>query len=73
MSARQQSGTVSRLVAARGVAWAALVPAFDHAIALAVEAEYVAAQAANMVQCSVQPAYPPLVALLADAATGEKP
>jgi hypothetical protein len=56
---------MQRLRKARGLAWPGLVPAFDHAIALAREAEFVAAHASNLAQCGVDPAYPPLVELLA--------
>lgn len=60
--------TVERLARARAVAWATLVPVFDHAIALAREAEHQAQRAENEAQCSVRPAYAPLVSMLADAA-----
>ena len=39
------SETVELLQAGRNLAWLGLVPAFDHAILLAQEAEYVALQA----------------------------
>jgi hypothetical protein len=58
---------MERLQRARGLAWAALVPAFDHAIALAKEAEHQAAYASNEVQAGISPAYPPLVMLLAES------
>lgn len=58
---------VERLIKARGVAWYALLPAFDLAIMQANQADYEAARAANMAQCSVQPAYPPLVVALAES------
>ena len=63
----QDSIVVESLKAARVNAWTALVPAFDHAIMLAEEAEAQAAAAANAVQCSVEPAYPVLVRKLAAA------
>lgn len=60
--------TVSdKLHAAREVAWVKLQPAFDHAIALAREAEYMAQKISDDVQCNVAPAIPPLVMLLADS------
>lgn len=61
------SDIVTALRRGREVAWASLRPAFDHAIALAVEAEYEARRAGNLAQTSVDPAYPPLVLILADA------
>ena len=48
-----------------------LLPAIDHALALAAEAEYEADRASNLVQSWINPAYPPLVRLLADAAPEE--
>lgn len=59
--------TMERLVRARDTAWFALQPAFDHAIALAKEAEYQGKRAANDVQAAISPAYPPLVVLLAES------
>lgn len=59
------SETIDNLRLARGIAWADLVPAIDHAIMQAQESEYIADQAANMAQCSVSPVYPPLVMKLA--------
>jgi hypothetical protein len=59
---------VERLYRARGVAWAALVPAFDHAIALAREDEYRAARASDEVQAGIAPSYSPMVELLAASA-----
>jgi hypothetical protein len=50
------------------MAWPALRPAFDHALALAREAEHLAGHTSIECQTSVRPAYPPLVLLLADAA-----
>ena len=58
---------MERLYRGREIAWAALTPAFDHAIALAKEAEYQAARASNEVGAGIPPAYPPLVELLADS------
>lgn len=51
----------------KALAWSSLRPAFDHAIACARECEYTAAQASNLAQTHVPPAYPPLVELLAQA------
>ena len=65
------SEVMKRLLVVRGLAWAGLIPAIDHAIAMAREAEYVADHASNMVQAGISPAYPPLVQLLAEAAGGE--
>lgn len=65
------SETVQALRRARSAAWVALQPAFDHAISMARECEFVADQAANLAQTSTTPAYPPLVTLLAQAATTE--
>jgi hypothetical protein len=61
------SEIMERLQRARGVAWDALRPAFDHAIVLAKEAEHQADWAANQVQTGVSPAYPPLVQMLAQS------
>jgi hypothetical protein len=61
------SETMERLTRARESAWFGLQPAFDHAIALAKEAEYQAGRASNEVQAGVSPAYPPLVVLLAES------
>ena len=62
------SGTIRNLERGRSLAWANLRPAFDHAIALAKEAEYVAERQANEYAQNVPPAYPPLVEMLASAA-----
>ena len=62
------SDITDRLEAGRLVAWAALVPVFEHAIAVAREREYEAEYAANVAMSHVPPAYPPLVELLANAA-----
>ena len=61
------SDVVAALCRGRELAWANLRPAFDHAIALAREAEYEADRAGNLAQTSVEPAYPPLVLALAEA------
>ncbi|NKS52548.1 hypothetical protein GS500_04625 [Rhodococcus hoagii] len=58
---------IERLHAARAVAWSELQPAFDHAIALAREAEHLAGRVSIECQTGVQPDYPPLVLLLAAA------
>lgn len=47
---------------------ARLIPAIDHALALAAEVEYEADRASNLALINVEPKYPPLVQLLADAA-----
>ena len=62
------SAVVDRLRFGRGLAWAALVPVFDLAIAQAEQAEYEADRAANLAQASAAPAYPPLVMKLAESA-----
>lgn len=59
--------TLQNLMRARDLAGPWLRPAFDHAIALAREAEWLADEASNKVQAGIAPAYPPLVALLAEA------
>ena len=47
---------------------ARLLPAIDHALALAAEAEYEAGRASDWAMADISPKYPPLVRLLADAA-----
>lgn len=64
------SDVMRDLLKVRSVAWAALIPAIDHAIALAREAEYEAERASNLVQVGIPAAYPPLVESLAAAASG---
>lgn len=62
------SDTMDRLHRARDTAWADLRPAFDHAIALAREAEHVADRLMNDAQFGpIYPSYPPLVELLAQS------
>lgn len=61
------SAMTDRLARGRAMAWADLVPAFDHALGMARECEYLAAQAANLAMTHVDPAYPPLVTLLAQS------
>ena len=51
----------------RGVAWASLRPAIDHAIVLAEEAEAAADRATLETRTQVYPTYPPLVEKLARA------
>jgi len=58
---------VDRLTKAFDLAWSDLKPAFRLAIVQAEQAEYEAARAANLAQCSVQPAYPPLVVALSES------
>ena len=53
--------------------WPELMAAFDHAIALAREAEYQAQRASNEVQAHIPAAYPPLVSMLADAVGAPDP
>ncbi|MGO2141643.1 MAG: hypothetical protein ACTH30_14665 [Leucobacter sp.] len=54
------SDTIKRLTEARALAWGTLVPAFDHAIVLAEEAEALATHAQNAAQVGCDPAYPAL-------------
>lgn len=61
------SSIVRQLESARGLAWAGLQPAFDHAIVLAKEAEHDANRAMNIAMTGVEAAYPPLVLLLAES------
>lgn len=59
-----------------GAAWGqyeGLKPVFQHAIALAREAEHRALATAIQIQQRVDPAYPPLVELLAQCAPREEP
>ena len=58
---------ISNLERGRYWAWKSLAPAFDHAIALAREADFIAGQASNIVQAGIDPVYPPLVLMLAEA------
>ena len=60
-------GVIERLRAARGLAWPALEPVFDHALVLAQEARYDAAIRSNALMHDFSPDYPPLVTLLARA------
>ncbi len=60
------SEVLRRLHALRVTAWPELRPAIDHAIALALEAEYSAARSSDLAMTYVQPTYPPLVQMLAD-------
>ena len=64
------SDVMRDLFKVRSVAWAALVPAIDHAIALAREAEFVAHHSSTLAMCGIDPTYPPLVESLAAAASG---
>ncbi len=65
------SETVRNLIRLRGYVFPSLHSAIDHAIALALEAEFVAGQASNYAQTGIPPVYPPLVSLLALAAPEE--
>lgn len=62
------SKVTDKLQAARAVAWAKLVPAFDYALVLAEEAEHLAEQRSNEWASNIPVAYPPLVKRLADSA-----
>ena len=64
------SETVELLQAGRNLAWLGLVPAFDHAILLAQEAEYVAIQSTRTGELPQAPVYPPLVVSLANSMRG---
>ena len=64
---------VEKLRNARGYAWKMLQPAFDHAISMAEECEYLAGQASNMAQTACEPAYPPLVVKMAEASPDVRP
>ena len=64
------SEIVELLQAGPDLAWLGLVPAFDHAILLAQEAEYVATQATPPGAQPQAPAYPPLVVSLANSMRG---
>ena len=66
------SATVEALQRARNVAWASLVPVFDHAIVLALEAEHHSYHISLSVQQNCPPAYPPLVELLAASSEPER-
>jgi hypothetical protein len=61
------SRMVDRLRKAQDLAWAGLKPAFALAIIQAEQADYEASRGANLAQCSVQPAYPPLVVALSES------
>lgn len=61
---------VERLSLGRELAleqWPKLVATFDHAIALALEAQYDANRVAQEAMTAVEPCYPPMVNLLAYA------
>lgn len=64
------SEIVELLQAGRKLAWLGLVPAFDHAILLAQEAEYAATQATPPGAQPQAPVYPPLVVSLANSMRG---
>lgn len=65
------SEVMDNLVLGRSLAWDKLRPAFDHAIALAIEAEQSAASAENRSLRPAKPAYPVLVWLLAESVSTE--
>lgn len=58
---------VSRLMLARAYHDDSLGPAFSWAIHEAREAEFVAEHASNLALTGIQPVYPPIVLLLAEA------
>jgi len=64
-SARALDGTETLEVLAGVVKVDELVDALEHAAAIAAEVEHEANRAANLAQTGVEPAYPPLVRLLA--------
>jgi hypothetical protein len=61
------SSMVDKLHAAREVAWGRLAPAFDHAISLAKEADFLADKASMECQTAIAPVYPVLVELLGES------
>lgn len=65
------SEVIDRLVKGQGLAgavcWVELSPVFQHAIALAKEAEYQASRASISAEMSIAPAYPVLVTMLAES------
>lgn len=65
------SQTVRRLRIARENEWSKLQPAFDWAIHEAIEAEYRANVAADAALTNVEPKYPTIVRLLAEAINEE--
>lgn len=66
------SAVIAQLKQGRAL-WPELMPAFDHAIALAREAEYQAQRASNEVQSHIAAAYQPIVVMLADAVGAPEP
>lgn len=61
------SETMENLLKVRGHAWADLVPAIDHAIVLAEEAEALAAIRSDEYATHIVPTYPALVRKIAEA------
>lgn len=61
------SDIIRRLVKGRGLAWGDLKPVFDTAIVLAKEAEYQASKTCVEYATGIDPAYPPIVLLLAES------
>ena len=55
------------LIRGRDQAWPSLKPAYDHAIALAREAEYLARHTSDLAMTGIDPVYPVIVQMLADA------
>jgi hypothetical protein len=72
-----RGGTVNRVIerlkAARDLAWASLVPAYDLAIIQAEQAEYEAERACTLAQYGFPAVYPPLVLKLAESVTLPEP
>ncbi|MEE2061523.1 hypothetical protein [Rhodococcus artemisiae] len=64
----RQPDPLTRLHDLRTAVGESLRPAVDHAIALALEAEHLARRTSAEFATAVEPAFPPLVRLLADAA-----
>jgi DNA-binding XRE family transcriptional regulator len=69
----KKSSVIEKLERVRGSVQPELRPALEHAISIAIEAEYVADRASNEVMAAVSPAYPPLVLLLAADVTEATP
>ena len=65
------SEVMRRLQVLRGLGWSALIPAVDHAIVLAEEAEALADLRSHEFASYVEPPYPPLVVKLSEAVSSE--
>lgn len=68
MSSEQITNLLTLREAFEHMFWPGMVPVVDHAIALALEAEYAALRSSVDAMCGVEPVYPPLVQMLAAAA-----